>query len=333
MGMSRLAVIVRTLLEHGKPADTPAAVVQRATTGDQQTVEAPLAELPAAVQAAGLCAPAVTIIGAVVNLRAHLAWFEKRPLFGKRVLVTRPRHQAADLVHRLEQLGAVVFVLPAVAIQEPTDWTPVDRALARLSSYQWLVFTSSNGVHAFLNRLRHLGRDLRALGGIRLAAIGPGTAEALERYHLRADLVPAVFDSEHLAAALKDAAAGQRVLLARADRGRELFEELTRVAEVEQVAVYSQVDAVAAEGEALDALRRGEIDVVTVTSSNIARALVAALDLPCRVRLESGAVKLASISRVTSDAIRSLGLPVAGEATEATTAGVVAAVVEIARRF
>jgi uroporphyrinogen III methyltransferase / synthase len=333
MGMSRLAVIVRTLLEHGKPADTPAAVVQRATTGEQQTVEAPLARLPGAVQAAGLCAPAVTIIGAVVNLRAHLAWFEQRPLFGKRVLVTRPRHQAADLVHRLEQLGAVVFVLPAVAIQEPADWAPVDRALARLSTYQWLVFTSSNGVHAFLKRLRSIGRDLRALGGIRLAAIGPGTAEALESYHLHADLVPAVFDSEHLAAALKDAAAGQRLLLARADRGRDLLrEELARVAEVEQVAVYSQVDAVAAEGEALDALRRGEIDLVTVTSSNIARALVAALDLPCRARLESGAVKLASISRVTSDAIRALGLPVAGEATEATTAGVVASVVEIAQR-
>src|SRR4029077_20286109 len=135
-----------------------------------------------------------------------------------------------------------------------------------------------------------------------LAAIGPGTAEALERYHLKADLVPAVFDFEHLAAALKQSAAGHRVLLARADRGRELLrEELAGVAEVEQIAVYSQVDAVGTDSEALDALRRGEIDFVTVTSSNIARALVAALDLPCRARLESGVVKLASISRVTSD--------------------------------
>jgi len=331
MGMSRLAVIVQTLLAHGKPADTPAVVVQRATTGEQQTVQAPLGEIAIAAQAAGLTAPAITLIGTVVSLRAHLAWFELRPLFGKRVLVTRPRRQAADMVRRLEELAAVVFVAPALAILPPADWGAVDRAIDRLPAYQWLVFTSVNGVQAFLDRLRHLGRDLRALGGIKLAAIGAGTAEALERYYLKADLVPAVFDSEHLAAALLNQVAGQRVLLARANRGRELLrDELARVAEVEQVAVYTQQDALAGHHEVLDALRRGEIEFVTVTSANIARALAAALDAPSRARLQAGAVKLVSISPVTSDAIRSLGLPVAAEARAATTAGVVEAMIALA---
>src|SRR5205807_6359251 len=125
--------------------------------GEQQTVVAPLDGLAAAVQQAGLTAPAIVVVGQVVKLRERLAWFERRPLFGKRVLVTRPRHQAGDLVRRLEQLGAVVFVLPAVEVRAPADWGPVDRALAQLALYQWVVFTSVNGVHAFLGRLRHGG--------------------------------------------------------------------------------------------------------------------------------------------------------------------------------
>jgi uroporphyrinogen III methyltransferase/synthase len=333
MGMSRLAAVVAQLVDHGKLPDTPAVIVQQATTGQQQTVQAPLADIARAGQAAGLGAPAVTIIGPVVNLRRHLRWFEQRPLFGRHILVTRPRHQAGGLVRRLEELGALVFVFPALEIGPPADWMPVDRSIERLAAFQWLVFTSVNGVQAFLNRLIERGKDLRALGGLKLAAIGPGTADALASYHLKPDLVPEIFDSEHLTAALKSVAAGQRVLLARANRGRELLrDELARIAEVEQVAVYSQVDAVTPDPDVLDALRRGAIEVVTVTSSNGARALMAALDAPCRARVSSGEVKLVSISRVTSDAVRSLGYPVAGEAREATAAGVVAAVLDIAGR-
>ncbi len=331
MGMTRLGKIVASLTEHGKDPATPAAVVHWGTTGDQQTVEAPLADLAAAVQRAGVTAPALIVVGTVVSLRPRLAWFERRPLFGKRVLVTRPRRQSADLVRRLELLGAVPFVLPAVDVGPPADWGPVDRALDGLSAFQWLVFTSSNGVHAFLGRLRATGRDLRALGGVRLAAIGPGTADALRGYHLEPDVVPAEYRSEALAAALRERVAGQAVLLARADRGREVLrEELARVARVEQVAVYSQVDAVDARSPVVDCLRRGEIDYVTLTSSNIARALVRALDDVCRRRLASGEVQLVSISPVTSAAVRELGLPVAAEATEYTVPGLVDALVRLA---
>ena len=333
MGVARLPHIIGQLIEHGKPADTPAAAIHWATTGRQRTVTALLGDLPIAVQQAALKAPSLIIIGSVVNLRAELAWFEQRPLLGRRILVTRPRHQAGDMVARLEELGAVVSVLPTVEIREPTDWSAVDRALAALSSYHWLVFTSVNGVEAFFRRLRQTGRDLRALRDIRLAVIGPATADALRGYHLEPDLMPSTFDSESLAATLKERAAGQRMLLARADRGRELLrEQLANVAEVEQIAVYSQVDSIETDAEALQALRRGEIDDVTLTSSNIARSLIRQLDAETLQRVRTREIRLVSISPVTSAAVRELGLPVAAEAREFTIEGVIHAVIALGQR-
>jgi uroporphyrinogen III methyltransferase/synthase len=332
MGMSRLGQITRSLLDQGKPADTPAAVVQWASTGMQHTIEATLGELGAAAVKEGITAPAVVLIGSVVSMRKELAWFEQRPLFGKRVLVTRPRRQASELVHGLVLLGAVPIILPTVEIKAPADWAPVDRALTKLQVYHWVVFTSVNGVHAFMERLKTVDQDVRAFGTAKLAAIGPKTAEALEQYHLKPDLVPEKFQSENLARVLKERIKpGQRILLARADRGRDLLQkELAGIAQVEQIAVYSQVDAVAADSPALDSLRRGEIEFITLTSSNIARALIRNLDEPCRARLESGAVKLVSISPVTSAEVRQLGLPVAAEAAEATGKGILDALVKLA---
>src|SRR5262249_14403177 len=157
------------------------------------TVEAPLGELPAAVAAAGLTSPTLVVTGPVVNLRRELEWFERRPLFGRRVLVTRPRGQGADMVRQLEELGAAGTHVPTVEIREIDDPAPMDRAIAGIANYNWLVFTSANGVNAFIDRLRQLGRDLRALGNIHLAAIGPATAEALRGYHLVPDVVPERF--------------------------------------------------------------------------------------------------------------------------------------------
>jgi uroporphyrinogen III methyltransferase/synthase len=332
MGVARLAENVRLLVENGKPGDTPAAAVQWAATGAQRTVEAPLAGLPAAVERAGLKAPAVVIVGPVVALRPGLAWFEARPLFGKRVVVTRPRHQAADLVRRLELLGARADVLPAVEVRAPADWAPVDRALAGLAAFDWLIFTSANGVHALVGRLRQTGRDLRALGHLRLAAIGPATADALRGYHLEPDVVPPAYRSEELAAALIDRVRGRRVLLARADRGRELLrDELAKVADVEQVAVYAQADTAEFDPATLDRLRKGEVDFVTLTSGNIARSLLGRLDAAALAHVRSGRTRLVTISPVTSAAVRELGLPVAAEAAEYTTRGVVTALCQLAR--
>ncbi len=331
MGLARLEKIVRALLDRGKPAETPAAAVHWGSLGRQRTVTAALGELPAAVREAGLASPTLVMIGAVAALRERLAWFEQRPLFGKRVLVTRPRHQAGEFVRRLEELGATTLLLPAVEVREPADWGPVDDALGRLATFDWLVFTSVNGVHAFVGRLRRTGRDLRALGGLRLAAIGPSTADALRGYHLEPDLVPDEFRSEALVAALRERVAGRRVLLARADRGRELLrDELAAVADVEQVAVYSQTDAADAPPEVLEALSSGGVDYVTLTSPNIARVLGRLVDAEARQRIMSGGVKVVTISPVTSAAVRELGWPVAAEAREYTTAGVTAALLELA---
>jgi uroporphyrinogen III methyltransferase/synthase len=328
MGMSRLSQIVQDLIKHGKKADTPAAVVHLASTGGQRTVEAPLADLSAAAQKAGIRSPSIILIGDVVGLRQQLAWFEERPLFGKSVVVLRPRHQAGDLASRLDQLGAIVHLLPAIEIHEPADWGPVDRALERLGSFQWLVFTSANGVHSFISRLRK-NRDLRALGAIRLAAIGPATADALRSYHLEPDVVPKDYRSESLAEELKNQVRGQRVLLARADRGRDLLrEELAKIAEVTQIAVYSQADVL--KPDSLACLSRGEIDYVLLTSSNIARAFAVALDSKGREAIQTGRTRLISISPVTSAAIREVGLPVAAEAKEYTSAGVIEALLRLA---
>jgi uroporphyrinogen III methyltransferase/synthase len=332
MGLSRLALIARALMDHGKPPDTPAAAIRWGTTGEQATIQAPLRDLPAAVVQAKLSPPALIVIGPVVALRPSMAWSEQRPLFGKRVLVTRPRHQAGDLVRQLDQLGAVVQVLPTVEINEPADWAGVDQALGWLRDFRWLVFTSANGVDALVNRLRQTGRDLRALGHLRFAVIGPGTAHALRRYHLEPDLVPPTFNSEGLAEALGKVAAGQRILLARADRGRDLLrQQLAAVADVEQIVVYSQTDAVEGDEAVLARLGAGDIDYATVTSSNIARGLHRLLDASARRRIETGEMKLVSISPQTSHAIRELGWPVAAEASEYTTVGVIEALVKLAR--
>jgi len=333
MGMSRLERIVGSLLAGGKPADTPAAIVQNATLGEQRTVVATLGDLPQRARSEGLAAPAVIMIGAAVGRRDALAWYEQRPLLGKRILVTRPRRQAAAMVHRLIDLGAVPYVLPMVEVREPDDWTPVDAAIRRLKEIDWLVFTSANGVAALLNRVEAIGLDLRILGDVRIAAIGPKTADALREYHLRADLVPHRYQSEDLAAALLAAVpAGAKVLLARADRGREVLrEQLAAHCNVEQVAVYSQVDGIEAGQDVLDALRRGEIEYVTLTSSNIARALLQRLDATCKGRIESGEVKLVSISPVTSADIRRFGFPVTAEAKQATMDGVIEVLIELVR--
>jgi uroporphyrinogen III methyltransferase/synthase len=334
MGIARIEAIVAALLEHGKPGDTPAAAIHRGSTADQHTIEAPLAELPAVIRLKDIQAPALVVVGEVVRLREELAWFESRPLFGKRVLITRPRHQASELAGRIEALGGWAVCLPAVTIAEPDDWSAVDRALEQLASYHWLVFTSSNGVDAFVRRLRQTGRDLRALGGLKLAVIGPATAEALRAYHLEPDAVPDTFNSEGLAAVLRQQVAGQHVLLARADRGVEVLrEDLSAVATVDQVAVYSQRDGQLDGSEpAMRMLSEGRIDFVTLTSSNIARALIGALDNSAREQIRRRRTALVCISPRTSAAVRQLGLPVAAEANEYTTEGVLAALYGLARK-
>lgn len=328
MGITHLGAICRTLIREGKPGDTPAAIVETGSLPSQRIHTATLADLPEAARLAGVRPPALLIVGDVVGLRDQLTWFEHRPLFGQRIVVTRPAGEADRSAAILESLGAEALLAPTVEIRPITDPGPLDAAIGRLGDFDWLVFTSANGVRFFLRRLDELGRDLRALGRLRLAAIGPTTAEALADYHLRADLVPDSFRSEALAAALGDRAAGTRILLARADRGRVVLrEELEHLAEVSQVSVYHNADVSSLPGAVVDRIGEGSVDWITLTSSAIATRLHALLPEPARRRVGRD-VRLATLSPVTSQTARELGWDVAVEAREYTWEGLVRSLAE-----
>ncbi|MFQ3651584.1 MAG: uroporphyrinogen-III C-methyltransferase [Gemmataceae bacterium] len=323
MGVGRLAALAETLIDQGKSPDTPAALIEQGTTARQRTLCATLATLPALAQREGVGAPALTVIGDVVRVRHEIAWREALPLFGQRLLLTRPRQLVDEMVQAVLERGGEPLVLPVVEVAEPLDWQAVDRAIAQIESYDWLVFTSVNGVSFFFNRLRAMGRDVRALGRARFAAIGPATADALRARYLEPDLVPPSFNSEGLVAALRERVAGQRVLLARADRGLELLrEELSPLATVEQIAVYRQLDE-PLQGPVVEMLQAGQIDWVTLTSSNIARGIERILGPQGRSWVESGRTRLAAISPRTAQATT---LPVAAVAKTYTTQGVLEAI-------
>lgn len=328
MGLARLDILADRLIKAGRPATTPAAAVQWATTGQQRTIVGTLANLAERVKAAQLGTPTLLLIGEVVGLRERLAWFESRPLFGQRILICRPRGQAESMAELLLEQGAVPLLLPTVEVRSPQDWEPVDAAIRSLGTYQWLVFTSANGVRAFFERLFALGLDLRALATLKLAVIGPATGKALWDYHLKPDAQPASFRSEDLVSTLLPQVQGQRVLLARADRGRDILrDELGQVAQVDQVAVYSQVDSVDVTSPAFESLLRGEVDWITVTSSNIARSLHRTLQNAGYKDYSDLKSRVATISPVTSAAVREVGWTVTVEAQEYTIPGIIQALI------
>jgi uroporphyrinogen III methyltransferase/synthase len=322
MGVTSAAEWSGALLERGKPPDTPVAIVRRCSWPDQLLLRCTLGSVAEVIAARRIRPPAVIVVGEVVEHAPQVSWFMARPLFGARVMITRPREDAEPLRERLTALGAEVFVQPAISISDPPDWQPVDAALARIDQYDWLVFSSVHGVRYLLGRLLHGGGDVRRLGRVKLAAIGPGTADELARYHLRPDLVPPQFRAEALAEALAEKAAGGRFLLARASRGRDVLPEMLTAAgaKVDQIVVYSSSDVKQPEPELAAALRAGRIHWITVTSSAIARSLVALFGNDLRQS------KLASISPVTSGVLRQLGFEPAAEAAEYTMRGLVDAI-------
>lgn len=328
MGLNRLAQITRALVAAGKPPQTPAAVVSRATTPAQVTLCGTLADLAHKADEAKLHAPSVIIVGECVRQRETIGWFEKKPLFGKRIVISRPASQAASVVARLFDLGAQPILAPTIEILPPEEWQEVDRQLARLHDFDWIVFTSVNGVNFFFNRLWETGGDLRRLGNAKIAAIGEGTAQALAAFHLRADLVPDSFRAEALAEALQPHVAGKRVLWARASRGRDVLPTELRAsgAQLEELIVYRNIDVERLDPDVLRALETGDVDWVCLSSPSMARAFHRFLSSAARERLGKP-VRVASISPVTSAAVRELGLPVDAEATTYTWEGIFAAVV------
>ena len=312
MGASGLAHIAARLIAGGRAPGTPAAAVRNGTRPDQQTVRATLAT----IADAGVRAPSAIVVGEVAAL--DLAWFETRPLFGKRIVVTRAREQASELRVRLEALGAEVLELPAIRVE------PIDFELPPLGGYAWLVFTSANGVCAFFELgLDAAGLDARALGGLRLAAIGPGTATALEARGLRPDLVPERFVAESLLEAFPDpGASGERVLLARAQQARDVLPEGlgARGYVVDVLAVYRTVPA-EPDPSVVEQIRAGKVDALTFTSSSTVTNFVDAVG-----EITGPQPLVVSIGPVTSATARDRGLQVGAEADPHTIDGLVEAV-------
>ena len=328
MGLHRLSSIAHSLISAGKSAETPTCVVSRATTPRQRTVIGTLATISKMAKAADLHAPSLVIVGECVRLREQAQWFEQRPLFGRVIGIPRPEDQADDTALRLIEYGGEPVLLPTIEIGPPENWDAVDAALVELKTFHWVVFTSANGVHGLLKRLWETGGDARALGNARLATIGPSTAAALAKYSLKADLVPAKYRAEALAAELKPHVSGTRLLWVRASRGRDVLPvELTAAgAIVEQVVVYQNRDVDGWPEAAHQRIENGELDWIALSSPSIARNLARLLSDHARTWL-GGKTKLASISPVTTAAALEVGLPIAAEATDYTWEGLFQAMI------
>ncbi len=327
MALTRFGEIAARLIREGKSPETPALAVRWATRPDQETVSGTLGELPGKIAARGLKPPATVVVGEVVRLREKLNWFERLPLFGRRVVVTRARAQASTLAGRLRSLGADVAEFPAIEIRPPADHGPLDGAIGRLASYDWVVFTSANGVRWFVDRLDASEFDLRSLRA-RICAIGPATRQAVEKLHLKVDLMPEEYVAEGVVKAFAALdLEGKRVLLPRAAVARELLpEELRRRgAIVDVVASYQSVMPADASRRAAEIFGR-KPDWVLFTSSSTVKNCVAAAG-----REALAGVRVASIGPVTSETARSLGLEVSAEARPYTIDGLVSALLAAAR--
>ena len=330
MGVANIPVITKKLIKHGRPADTPAAFIRWGTHPEQETYVTTVGEAAETVVRAGIRPPAIFIVGDVVKLRDKLRWFDRpatRPLFGKRILVTRARVQASALTEKLTALGAACIEAPVIRIAPPADgYAALDGAIAELNAYQWLIFTSVNGVEHFFARLHAAGKDTRALGYARVAAIGAATSAALRAFGIRADLVPPEFRAEAVAEELRPLLPPRaRILLPRAQEARDVLPDTLRAhgAIVDVVAAYETVPEIE-DAAIAQRLASGEIDMVTFTSSSTVKNLVKMLGNITPLHQ----VKIACIGPVTADTARSFALEPDIVAKEYTIDGLVKSIKE-----
>lgn len=277
MGVTALPAIVKGLLEAGMAPDTPAAMVERGTLPGQRRCGASLETLPNRAAEMGVHSPALIIVGGVCALAEELCWFERLPLHGKRILVTRPRDRAGTLSEKLRALGADVTEFPCVRTEAISPCPAMEDALGRLTEYEWLGFTSAAGADAFWTCLRAMGKDARALGSVKLAAIGPATGEALEACGLTADLIPEVYDAAHMGESLTKSAKG-KILLLRAEEGAPALTDALSTAGVpfDDVPVYRTIYDNPHSAQLREELEAGSIDYVTFTSASTVKGFVSA---------------------------------------------------------
>ena len=330
MGLGRLEEISKGLVEAGRDPDTPVACVRWGTLPEQRTLTGTLQDIADKVAEAGLKPPAIIVVGDVVALREEgLDWYERRPLFGRRVVVTRSRAQAGELSRDLEQLGAEVHEFPTIEITPPEDFGPLDAAIRDLDSFGLIVFTSVNGVESFFGRLRYHGLDLRAVPrDAKVAAIGPATAARIQGAGLRVDVVPEEYRAEALIEALgAHPLAGERVLIPRAKVAREVLPEKLREAGAEVIVppAYESVPSSEGKEEVSLRLQSGEIDCVTFTASSTVENFVGAFGGREAARLLEG-TRVACIGPITAGTARKHGIRVDAQAKEYTITGLIEAV-------
>lgn len=327
MGISNLGEIAARLVGHGRAPGTPVALIRWATTPRQQTLTGTLADIADKVAASNFQPPAVIIIGEVVGLRDTLCWFDNRPLFGRRILVTRAADQAAPMIAALREHGADPVACPTIGIVPPASYAELDGEIARLGHSDYLILTSANAVAAFFARLQASGSDCRALAGVTLVAVGPKTAEMLATYGVRADLMPASYDAEGIVALLGGQVHGKRVLYPRAELARDLIiRELTAAgATVAAPVAYASAPPADAAETARTALSAG-LDLLTFTASSTVRNFAEMLG-PEDLSLACS-VPVAVIGPQTANTARQLGFTVAVEPAEATLEALLAAIVD-----
>ena len=334
MGTERLEDWTQSLIANGMSPQTPIAVIHRGTTGRQKAVTGTLATIAALAAKQKIAPPALTILGDVVKLRGKLNWFENRPLFGRRIVVTRRTEQAGSFAQRLAELGADVLEVPTIKITMPLEKDAIVDCLLELNSYDWLVFTSANGVTMFFDIFFRRFQDLRDLGGARIAAVGPATAAKLRELHLQVDLTPEEFTGRKIAEAFKkyqDIENVKMCLLRAEVANRDLPDALAELgAIVDDIAIYKTVPETEDHGGACERLLEEGADWVTFTSSSTVEHFHARFDLP-KLMKQFPALKIASIGPETSKAIAALKLKPALEAKEHTTDGLIAALLKTAK--
>ena len=329
MGVENLPHIQKQLLKWGKPGDTPAAFIRWGTRPNQETWTTTLGESLALRDSEKIKAPAIFIVGPVVNLRKELAWFDQKPLFGKRILVTRARQQASQLSSILEDQGAEIIETPMIQMKPPTSWQVADRAIENLSGYSWVLFTSANGVEFFMERLLEKGEDARSFGREKIAVIGTSTAEALMKYGIRADLIAREFRAESLLEALKsEIHAGDSVLIVRPEEARNVLPDgLKEIgAQVTVAPVYQTVAVPENQDEVRQLFSEGKIDWVTFSSGSTVKNLLQVLG-------ENGLgwlskVNIAAIGPITAEEAEKAGLKVKVMPDEHTVAALAAALID-----
>ena len=330
MGMKNLPSIVRQLLSEGRPSDTPVAAIRWGTRADQQTIVGTLGDVVEKAEAAHLEPPTVIVVGEVVRLRRQLNWFETKPLFGKRVVLTRAQEQAREFSQLLAAYGAEPVEVPTIQIVPPVSWQAIDDALTCLSVYRWLIFTSVNGVRPFMDRLHAAGKDARALANLRLCAIGPRTAQELETYGLITDVVPTEFQAEGVIAALAQGGIrGSRILIPRAEVAREILPEQLRKlgATVDVVPVYRTIAPAVDVDSLTQQFHDGQVAAVTFTSSSTVRNFVEVFGGRDAVRPLLAGVVVACIGPITASTAEEYGLTVTVMPAENTVPALAEAIV------